>query len=314
MIFYNVRISAILNFVQTIVQKMKSILKYGFNLSAALLVGVLSFSQAQTNHSVTNSKEYSNMETIHANKNKEIIRSLYENILNNGKLEKLREIISEDYTGVRGEKGTAGFAQTVGSLRAGFPDIKWTIEDLIADGDKVVVRWSWKGTNKGLFRGFPPNNKEINDTAIAIYQFKGDKVSQAWIQSDRLGFLMQLGVVSPDVLIPPINKKTDGNYVRFIDKFFVPANSKKEFIERMSYNRNFLKTLPGFIKDEAFQQTDANGNLTVITVTCWENEEAIKKAKESVQAEYKRIGFNLPEMMERLHITLERGIYQEMTN
>jgi predicted ester cyclase len=153
------------------------------------------------------------MDTSQTTKNKETIRNLYENILNNGKLDQIGEIISEEYIGVRGEKGPVGFAQTVESLRIGFPDIKWTIEDLIAENDKVIVRWSWKGTNKGSFRGFPISNKAVDDNAIAIYQFSGQKVIRAWIQSDRLGFLIQIGIVSADVLTPPSNEKKEFSFL-----------------------------------------------------------------------------------------------------
>jgi predicted ester cyclase len=139
-------------------------------------------------------------------KHKAIIRNLYEGILNTGKLEFLKEIISDEYTGVRGEKGAEGFAETVGSVRAGFPDIKWTVEDLIAEDDKVIVRWSWKGTNKGSFRGFAASNKEVVDNAIAIYEFSGDKIIKAWIHSDKLGFLQQIGIIPQDVTIPVLQK------------------------------------------------------------------------------------------------------------
>src|SRR5882757_6812316 len=192
---------------------MKSIFKSGYILAAALLSSMLSFSQGKTNHLSTKSKEQ-NMETIQTQKkNKTAIRNLYENILNTGKLGLLSGIISEDYIGPQGERGPDGLAGTVSSLRAGFPDIKWAIEDLIADGNKVVVRWSWKGTNKGEFRGFPPSNKEVSNHAIAIYQFSGDKVSNAWIQSDRLEFFTQIGVVSTAVLTPPSNKLKEFSFL-----------------------------------------------------------------------------------------------------
>lgn len=135
-------------------------------------------------------------------KQKAIIRNLYEVILNTGKFELLKEIISEEYTGVRGEKGAAGFAETVDSIRIGFPDIKWTVEDLMAEGNKVIVRWSWKGTNKGSFRGLPASNKEVVDNAIAIYEFSNDKIIKAWIQSDKLGFLQQIGIIPGDITTP----------------------------------------------------------------------------------------------------------------
>jgi steroid delta-isomerase-like uncharacterized protein len=140
-------------------------------------------------------------------KNKATIRNLYEGILNTGKLDLLKEIIAEDYTGARGEKGPGGVAETVGSIRIAFPDIKWTVEDLMADGDKVIVRWSWKGTNKASFRGLPPSGKEVSDSAIAIYQFGEEKIVKAWIQSDKLGFLQQIGLVSPGVTTPKNTKQ-----------------------------------------------------------------------------------------------------------
>ncbi len=98
----------------------------------------------------------------------------------------------------------------------------------------------------------------------------------------------------------------------FIDKFFVPANAEKEFIQRMNYNRKFLKTLPGFIIDQGYRQTDEKGNSTFITIAIWENIDAINNAKEAVQKEYKRIGFNPLDFYEKYNIKMERGIYQEI--
>jgi hypothetical protein len=97
----------------------------------------------------------------------------------------------------------------------------------------------------------------------------------------------------------------------FIDKFFVPQPAIREFTERMSINRSFIRTLPGFITDAAYEQTDEQGNLIVITIAQWENEDVLRKAKEAVQAEYKKQGFDLPEMLKRLNITMDRGSYRE---
>jgi predicted ester cyclase len=72
----------------------------------------------------------------------------------------------------------------------------------MAEGNKVIVRWSWKGTNNASFRGLPASNKEVVDNAIAIYEFSGDKIIKAWIQSDKLGFLQQIGVISQDITTP----------------------------------------------------------------------------------------------------------------
>jgi predicted ester cyclase len=132
-------------------------------------------------------------------KNKETVRKLYEEIINTGKLELLDQIIAEDYVGIYGQKGPSAYAETIKALRQGFPDIQWTIEDLVAAEDRVAVRWTWRGTHKGQYRGFLPSQKQITDKAIAIYQFRGDKIVHAWIETDRLGLLQQIGAVPPDL-------------------------------------------------------------------------------------------------------------------
>lgn len=98
--------------------------------------------------------------------------------------------------------------------------------------------------------------------------------------------------------------------VCFIDKFFVPKNSIEEFTQRMNYNRSFIKNLPGFLKDEVFEQKDAEGNLTIITIATWQNQESLNNAKSAVQAEYNRIKFNPVEFYQGLNIKMERGLYR----
>jgi steroid delta-isomerase-like uncharacterized protein len=133
-------------------------------------------------------------------KNKEAVRKLYEDFLNTGKLDSLDQVIAEEYVGVYGQKGPSAFAETIQALRQGFPDIQWTIEDLVAAGDRVAVRWTWRGTHKGSFRGIPASQKQMTDKAIGIYQLRDGKIVNAWIETDRLGFLQQIGVISQDVV------------------------------------------------------------------------------------------------------------------
>ena len=95
-----------------------------------------------------------------------------------------------------------------------------------------------------------------------------------------------------------------------IDKITVPASAKEEFIARMNANRAIIKKLPGFIKDEVYEQQSDNGDTVFVTMATWENAASINKAKVTVQEEYKRIGFNLPEFCQKLNIKIERGIYQ----
>jgi heme-degrading monooxygenase HmoA len=101
-----------------------------------------------------------------------------------------------------------------------------------------------------------------------------------------------------------------GKEVCLVDKFFVLKNAVEEFTQRMNYNRNFIKNLPGFIEDKIYVQVDEQGDLNIITVAEWESMDYINEAKNTVQSEYKRIGFNMAEFIGKLDIKIERGIYK----
>ena len=100
----------------------------------------------------------------------------------------------------------------------------------------------------------------------------------------------------------------------FIDKFLIPKDAIREFKDRTKINMCIVTKQPGFIKEEAYERFDEHGNLICITMVVWKNFDAIIKAKAAVQAEYEKQNFNPTEMMERLHITLERGIYMVVKN
>jgi heme-degrading monooxygenase HmoA len=102
------------------------------------------------------------------------------------------------------------------------------------------------------------------------------------------------------------------NELCFIDKFLVPKNSIEEFTQRMNYNRNFIKNLPGFIEDKVYEQRDEEGNLNIITIAVWASQDHVDEAKNAVQSEYKRIEFNMPAFIERLKIKHERGLYHQV--
>ncbi|MBS1687548.1 MAG: ester cyclase [Bacteroidetes bacterium] len=142
------------------------------------------------------------MGTTQTASNKEAIRTLYTELLNHRHLDQLGTVIDDSYVGIQGEKGPEGFKETVGSIISAFSDIQWNIDDLIADGNKVVVRWTWTGTFKHPFRGFSPTQKQLSNSAIGIYEFANGKAVHAWLQSDQLGFLMQIGVITPTIFNP----------------------------------------------------------------------------------------------------------------
>ena len=242
--------------------------------------------------------------------NKDIVRSVFEQSLNNRKFELLNDLISPGYAGVGGTKGVEGFLIPVKALINGFPDVQWKLQEVIGDGDHVVARWKIEGTHTGQYQAYAPTGLKVSSDGVGFYEVKDGKIIAAQVQTDRLGFLQQLHALPQDLTL--LVKKGDADDIQFIDKFFVPNQAKQEFLQRVKINRAFIKALPGFKHDEAFQRTDENGNLVFITVAVWENEEAVKKAKESVQAEYAREGFDPTAMFKRLDITIDRGLYREV--
>jgi steroid delta-isomerase-like uncharacterized protein len=127
--------------------------------------------------------------------NGQIIRRLYEDCINTGRLELLTALVADDYMGPTGEKGPSGFAETIAALRSAFPDIRFTVEDVIAEGRRVAIRWAWRGTHLGQFRTFAPTGKTLTNTGIAIYEITDGRISRAWLETDRLGALQQMGVI-----------------------------------------------------------------------------------------------------------------------
>ena len=87
------------------------------------------------------------------------------------------------------------FKKFVTECRKGMPDLNVTIEDMIAEGDKLACRWVCSGTHKVDFFGIPATGKKATWTGVTIYRFDSDKIVEAWWSEDALGMLQQLGVI-----------------------------------------------------------------------------------------------------------------------
>lgn len=98
------------------------------------------------------------------------------------------------------EPGPAGFKALLAPLLAAFPDGRYTIEDLLAVEDRVMIRWSWSGTHRGEFMGAAPTGKRITTSGIAVTRIAGGKYAETWEQWDLFGFVQQLGatVATPE--------------------------------------------------------------------------------------------------------------------
>ncbi len=92
-------------------------------------------------------------------------------------------------------RGPEAEHQLVAMYRAAFPDLHFTIEHLVAEGDLVVARLIARGTHRGELLGIPPTGKQITMTGIAIHRIAGGKIVEHWHEIDMLGGLQQLGVI-----------------------------------------------------------------------------------------------------------------------
>jgi steroid delta-isomerase-like uncharacterized protein len=132
--------------------------------------------------------------------NKAIARRFLEEGFNTGDLAAADEFIAANFS--NHDPGTpslppgpAGYKQLIGLYRTAYPDLHMTADDLMAEGDKVVVRWTARGTNTGKLGDMPPTGKQATVTGISILAIAGGKVTDQWANWDTLGMLQQLGVI-----------------------------------------------------------------------------------------------------------------------
>jgi predicted ester cyclase len=85
--------------------------------------------------------------------------------------------------------------QEAADFRRGFPDVVSTIEDLIAEGDKVAARWRSRATHQGDYMGIAPTGKDVEFTGISFYRIEGDKIAESWTAEDQLGLMRQIGAI-----------------------------------------------------------------------------------------------------------------------
>lgn len=131
------------------------------------------------------------------NENKQKLRRILEEFHSEGKLHLADEIVSPDYIahGIPGQPpGPEGLKQGSAWLHAAFPDLRFMVEDQIAEGEKVVTRWTLRGTHRGEFLGIAPTGKLVTITGVSIWRFADGKGVEAWVEMDWLGLLQQLGV------------------------------------------------------------------------------------------------------------------------
>ena len=130
--------------------------------------------------------------------NKTIIRRLLTEVWNNYQVEKLGEFFAEnvlayDATDHEPKVGFESITQVVIHFHTAFPDLHVSIYDMLAEGDKVIVRWGLRGTQHDTFMGVPPTGRAVDVRGIIIYRLENRKIVEYWGCFDTLGLMQQLG-------------------------------------------------------------------------------------------------------------------------
>ncbi|HXC95462.1 MAG TPA: ester cyclase [Edaphobacter sp.] len=131
--------------------------------------------------------------------NKAIIRKFLEEVINQNRMDRAIDLVAEDFVELDplpGQRqGREGLKEVLGMMRAAFPDIHWVVEEMVAEEDKVVTRFTWTGTHRGNFMGIPATGKTVRVNGVVIDQLAGGKMSASRMLMDSLGMMQQLGVV-----------------------------------------------------------------------------------------------------------------------
>jgi steroid delta-isomerase-like uncharacterized protein len=130
--------------------------------------------------------------------NKHLADRVWEEIWHQGNLERIDELFATDFVrhdpGGREIHGPEQNRQFIKSLRAAFPDLRFTVLDQVAEADKVAVRYCFHGTHLGDFQGMAATRKQVAYSGILIYRIADNKISEQWTEIDLLGLLRQLGM------------------------------------------------------------------------------------------------------------------------
>lgn len=130
--------------------------------------------------------------------NRAMVGRYFNELMSQGKLGVIDEIIGERFSfhiptlpePILGRDGMRAF---VTGLRTGFPDIRFTVERLAAEGNKAAARWFIQGTHNGPFLGMPPTGNKVKDQGLDIFIFSGGKIAEIWVNENDLGLMKQLG-------------------------------------------------------------------------------------------------------------------------
>jgi steroid delta-isomerase-like uncharacterized protein len=128
--------------------------------------------------------------------NERVVRRVVEEVYNGGRMEVVDELVSPAFVHhdpATGEHhGTGAVKQRISTYRAMLPDLRVTIEDMISSGDRVVTRWSSRGTHSGESGGVAPTGRTVTSSGIMIDRLEGGRIAETWSHWDNAGLAAQL--------------------------------------------------------------------------------------------------------------------------
>jgi steroid delta-isomerase-like uncharacterized protein len=136
-----------------------------------------------------------------ASRNAELAKRFHEDIFERGDFDAADQILTKDFVThspgapadfLHGPDGAKEYAR---AIRAGLPDLSITHDDIVIEGDKVVIRWSATGTHKGELLGIPPTGKPVEITGFDLFRIEGDRIAEMWQNWDALGLMQQVGAI-----------------------------------------------------------------------------------------------------------------------
>lgn len=133
--------------------------------------------------------------------NKGIVRRMYEEVWNKRNLEAVKELIAPSHAvqlfdAADSGVGPEAYARNVVQFVRAFPDLKFTVIDMVGENEKVVVMWNISGTHKGEFRGIAATGKKISVDGITFSQLADGKIMDSYVSLDMWGMMQQLGAIS----------------------------------------------------------------------------------------------------------------------
>ncbi|HWQ19038.1 MAG TPA: ester cyclase [Methanotrichaceae archaeon] len=136
--------------------------------------------------------------TTDTEENKALVRRFFEAGPSGGNLDAANALLSPEFslhTPLPSAPGIQGMDDIITSCRAAFEHLSVTIEDMIAEGDRVACRFTARGVHKGEFMGLPPTGKPIIMTGIEIFRINDGKIAELWGEANLMGLMVQLGIL-----------------------------------------------------------------------------------------------------------------------